>query len=361
MLVRSWTGDLRYGGRSGSVAAMSPDGNYAVSAVGGSINLLDSKGDVIWTRNMPAPARAVAISRYGTIVVASDDSGNYNSWAKSGEFYGRTTDERAKELAISPGGDIIVATSEGGLRYFDGALNLLWADNKSGSLDEFIAISDDGTTVITAGGRRLASHTSIGKLNWMIDVTNVPIIDMATSGDCAAIVVGAQDNAITAVDRYGKSHWTFATGEQWPNAVGVSKDAAVIAAGTNDGTIYILDHGGQLLTKRKLDAAIQQRSLAVSRDGKRIAVADQYRLYGLALLGNTADEGIVTYTPTPLNPVSRLTYGTTIPTPSPMLTTSLPEETPVPVSTPTRKSAAGPLLAVLGIAGTVLILAKRDW
>jgi len=349
MLVRSWNGDSHYGGRTGYVAAMSPDGNYVVHALGESVNLLNNKGEPLWTRTMPAPVRAVAISRDGTTIVSADDNGNYNSWAKNGDFYGRTTDDRVKRIAISKTGDLIVATTEGGLRFYDGAMNLKWADNKSGSLDTYIAISSDESTVVTAGGTRLSSHTAGGNLNWMKEVTKDTILDMACTEDCSAIIVGGQDSAVTAVDRYGKSHWTFSTGGQWTKAVGVSRDASVIAAGANDGMVYVLDHGGSLLTKKNMRAIVQLRSLAVSRDGTRIVVADQYHLNGLSVLGDTTVEGMVTYTPTPLNPAARYTRQTTAPTMSPVLTQATTEET-TPVPTPAGKSPANPLFVILALA-----------
>jgi len=348
MLVRSWNGDSHYGGRTGYIAAMSPDGNYVVHALGESVNLLNSKGEPLWTRTMPAPVRAVAVSRDATIIISADDNGNYNSWAKNGDFYGRTTDDRAKKIAVSRTGDLIVATTEGGIRFYDGAMNLKWADNKSGSLDTYIAISSDGSTVITAGGTRLSSHTSGGELNWMNEVTKDTILDMACTEDGSAIIVGGQDGAVTAVDRYGKTHWTYSTGGQWAKAVGISRDASVIAAGANDGTVYVLDHGGSLLTKRNMGGIIQLRSLAVSRDGTRIVVADQYHLNGLSVLGDTTAEGLVTYTPTPLNPVLRYTRETTVPTVSPVLTLPVTEETPV-TPTPLQKSPFDPMFGILAL------------
>ncbi|WP_321506764.1 WD40 repeat domain-containing protein [uncultured Methanoregula sp.] len=357
MLVRSWDGKSHFGGQSGIIAAMSPDGNYVVTALGRSVTLLNNKGEPLWERILPATARAVAISRDGTLIVAADEKGYYSSWARNGDFYGRVTDDPAKKIAISRTGDLVVATTEGGLRFYDGALNVKWADNRSGSIDTYIAISSDGSTVITAGGTRLSSHTSNGTLNWMNDVTKDTIIDMACSEDGSAIIVGGQDNAVTAIDRYGKTHWTYSTGSKWANSVGVSTDASVIAVGASDGTVYVLDHGGSLLAKRSTGGIIQPRSLAVSRDGTRIVVSDQYRLNGLEVIGNTAPEGLVTYTSTPLNPVSRYTTETTIPTVNPVLTLTTTGQTPVTPAA-TQKSPTGLFVVILAVAGIALVMAR---
>ncbi|MFA4878114.1 MAG: PQQ-binding-like beta-propeller repeat protein [Methanoregula sp.] len=357
MLVRSWSSNSHYGGRSGYVAAMSADGNYAVSALGRSVTLLNNKGEPLWERILPAPARAVAISRDGTIIAAADEKGYYCTYARNGDFYGRATDDPVKRLAISRNGDLIAATTEGGLRLFDGALNVKWADNKSGSIDTYLVISADGSTVITAGEKRLSSHTATGKLNWMNEVTKDTIIDLACSEDCSAIIVGGQDSTATAIDQYGKTHWTYSTASKWVQSLGVSRDASVIAVGANDGTVYVLDHGGSLIIKRKLGGILQPRSLAVSRDGKRIAVSDQYQLNGLVVLGDTTPEGMVTYTATPLNPFSGYTTAPTrTPVVSPVLTLA-PTETPLPAPT-TPKSSPAPFGAVLALAGIAVILIK---
>ena len=161
-----------------------------------------------------------------------------------------------------------------------------WWDNKSGSLDSFIAISADSSTVITSGENRVSSHTSRGALNWMKDVTQEAIIDMACSEDCTTIVLGSQDGKVWVLDQDGKVLWTYPAGS-WINGVGVSRDGSIIAAGALDGNLYILNHYGNLLAKTKTESIIQQRSVAVNGDGKRVVVADQLALYGYDLLGRT--------------------------------------------------------------------------
>ncbi|MGA2919233.1 hypothetical protein [Methanoregula sp.] len=325
MLVRNWDGSSSWGGRSGFVAAMSADGSHVVSALGTSVTMLDSTGAMDWTRSMGADCTAVAISSNGSFVVSADGQGNMVSWSGNGEFWGRNITPVAKRIAIAPTADLVVATTESGLQFSTPALNPVWTDNRSGSLDDFIIISADGSTVITAGGTRLSSHTNTGVLNWQVNVATAAITDIAANSDCSIILVASKDNSVRAVDRYGNVHWTYNTG-QWANAVGTSRDGSVIGVGANDGTIFVLDHGGNLLTKRSSDTAIQPRSLAVSWDGTRIAAADQHNLYGYSLIGNTPGDtrSDTTYIMTGLN------QATTTATPAPVSTA--PETTEVPPS-----------------------------
>ena len=363
LLVRSWDGTSHWGGQAGSVAAMSTDGNHVANCLGPAVVMYDNTGAPSWTRNMGAPCTALAVSPNGSFVISADQNGNLDSWAPNGDFWGRNTTDPAKRIAISPAGDLVVVTTQAGIRFYTPALNPVWADNRSGSLDDYIVISSDGSTIITAGDRRVSSHTNTGALNWQVNVADAAIRDIAASDDCSIILVASEDNRVRALDRYGNVHWTFDTG-QWANAVRASRDGSVIAVGANDGTLFVLDHGGNLLTKRKSDTAIQPRSLAVSRDGTRIAAADQQQLYGFGLIGLTAgDTGSDTiYVEAPLNPVR--TTATTAPPQMPV--TSQPEvtmpaearPTTAPAATPTPKSPAA-LWTILPGGAAALWLAKR--
>ena len=342
MYVRTWDNGKHWGGRPGSIATMSADGNYVVYGLGNALVMLDKDGADIWSRTMGGQVRAVAISDNGSLVVSADDQGNINSWSKNGEFYGRNQTALVKQLAISPPGTLVVATTEAGLLFMTPALNPVWSDTKSGSLDSEIAISNDGSTIITAGGRRVSSHTNTGQLNWMNDVTKEAIISMACSSDCSVIVIGSQDKSVQAMDRYGTIHWTYPVG-QWANSVAISQDAKVIVAAGIDRNLYVLDNGGKLLSKTMMNTIIHPRSLAVSADGRRIAVADEYALYGLSL--STEPDFIERVT---LIPTSVRHTGTPTPLPTTETTVVATPVTPVPVTT-TPKSPLDPVVAIFAI------------
>ena len=67
------------GGRAGTVATMSSDGNYVVSAAGDLIQVLDRNGSVNWIRGRGAPIRAVAISPDASLIVSADERGDIHS------------------------------------------------------------------------------------------------------------------------------------------------------------------------------------------------------------------------------------------------------------------------------------------
>jgi len=357
LLVRSWDNVHHWGGPAGFDAAISQDGRYVVTGSNHVVTMYHPDGRQIWSRIMNGEIQALAISRNGTFVIATDNLGNYHTIAPNGDFYAMNrSDDMVKQLAITPTSDLVVATTHTGIRYYSPLLKPVWTDNRSGSLDEYIVISADGETIITAGGTRLSSHTKSGELNWQADVTDAAINDIACNEDCSIIITGSQDNTVRGIDRYGTVRWEFRTG-QWPNAVASSWNGNVIAVGANEGTLYLLDHGGSLLTKRKFDSRIQPRTLAVSRDGTKVVTADQYYLYGLNVLGMNGDTSDTAFAAATLNPVRTTVIPTTAPPPEVTMTEEArPTTTTVPVTT--QKSPSGAWMGLPLIAGILCSLAR---
>jgi len=354
LFVRSWDGTIRWGGRAGTIATMSSDGNYVVSAAGELVQDLERNGTLYWVRSMGTPIRAVAIAGNGSMIVSADERGDIHSWTRNGESWGLNRSDLVKQIAISPSRTFVVVTTAVGLKYLNPDMTPFWWDNKSGSLDSFIAISADSSTVITSGENRVSSHTSSGGLNWMKDVTREAIIDMACSDDATTIVLGSQDGNVRVIDETGTEVWTYDAGS-WINGVGVSRDGSIIAAGDLNGNLYIFDRYGNLLAQTRTDSIIQQRSVAVSRDGKHVVVADQLALYGYDILGEPGVSSEVTFTPSPRDTATRTTSLTTT------RSTSLPT-TRVTLSTGTTgtpQSAFDPFLVIVSAAGLLLMVRRR--
>ena len=363
IFVRSWDGDKKWWGYSGRIAAMSADGNYFISAVGRYIHRIDKNGTELWIVGTNTPVRAVATSGDGTLIVGADDTGNLFAWGTTDESMSQIKTDLVKQIAIAPSGSFIVITTEKGLDYltppvFDPPrLERIWRDNKSGSLETFIEISADSSTVITSGDTRVSSHTSSGILNWRKDVFQSAVTDMACSYDCSSIVLGSQDGNVLILNQLGQVQFEYPAGS-WINGVGVSRDGSVIAAGTLDRNLYILNKDGKLLAKTTLETTIQPRSVAVSGDGKHIVVADQIALYGFELVGVPEVTLRETFTPTPV-----FTATSSIPAP---LDTTLPKTLPpvtmktVPEKTGTYASSLNPLLAVAALSGLLFIILRRN-
>jgi len=357
IFVRTWEGEKKWLGWSGILASMSADENYFISALGNRIQLDDKNGTELRIVSADTQVRAVALSSDGSIMIGADDSGNIYSWRANNNKRNSIHTDLVKQMAYSPSDSFIVVTTEAGLAYYSPYIEEIFVDNQSGSLESFIEISSDSSTVITSGDIRVSSHTNSGVLNWRKDITQNAIIDMACSNDCSTIVLGSKDENVLVLNQYGEVQWKYPTGS-WVNGVGVSGDGSIIVASTQDKTLYILNKEGRLIAKTTTDTAIQPLSVAVSGDGKHIVIADQVALHGFELAGVTdVSPGEI------LNPVPVVTA---ISSPQVPLTTALPKTLPpvtmktVPEKTGTYSSSLNPYLAIAALSGLLLLVLRKN-
>jgi len=362
ILVRSWDGTIRWGYMPARFAVISYDARRVILGIGNQLSVRDTRGVENWSRNMDDYVRAAAISPNGSWIVSVDNKGNYVTWSKDGDMIARIRNDTPTAIAFAPSGDLLVAATDKGLRFYNHKLELIWFDNRTESRDTFIQISGDGSTVIVAGYNQVASYSADGTLNWRKEVTANPIIDMHCSFDCYAIFVGGQDKEVVALDRFGEVRWRYGTG-QWVNAIGVSRDASVVAAGGIDRTVTVLDRSGSVTLTKKTDAIIQPRSIAVSSDGRRIVVADQANLYGFSMVGDAVAPDVpATYTQAPLNPVQTTNIVTAFPR-TPEETQATTEPTPPPSTTipvkPTTYTPVDPVIVLPALGAAFLIVRRR--
>jgi WD40 repeat protein len=356
LMMLSNDGKLLWSGDAGGIAAMSGNGAYVVLAFGESLRLLDSNGVEIWTRNGGAPINAVAITPNGSLVISDNTRGYLMTWNRAGDSLGRVQLDPAKSIAVSPAGDLIVIASDAGLRYVNAGMDLLWTDNSSGNFETMIALSSDGSIIYTAGGNRVSSHTSTGTLNWQKDVTSEQITGMACSASGDVLVLGSQDKNVYVLDSNGYTRLKYPIG-QWINAVSVSRDGTLIAAGDINRYLTLFFRNGILAGKVRTDRIIQPYSVALSPDGNRVVVGDELTIYGYTLGPDimNADE---TATPRPM--VSQ----TSLATPVSQITTDLP--VPVgsgtgnlPGAAATTKQSSPSLVAGVCACAIVMILFRR--
>ncbi|MEI8331588.1 MAG: hypothetical protein WCF90_08085, partial [Methanomicrobiales archaeon] len=97
--------------------AMSRNGDFVAYGLGSALGMLDKDGDEMWSKNIDADVRAVALSVDGTYVIFADNRGNINTWSSNSEFYGRNQTDLVKQIAISPTNELGVVTTENGLKF----------------------------------------------------------------------------------------------------------------------------------------------------------------------------------------------------------------------------------------------------
>lgn len=350
--VFSRGGERLYGGYAGSVAAMSGDGNYVVSALGQNVRLIDKDGAEVWTKTMKAPVSHVAISKSASVTVAADTDGDISSWYLSGGSNGTMTIEPSKNMALSPAADMIVVATDKGLRFVNPGLFLMWTDNRTDSIDRYIAFTSDGSTIYTAGGKRVSSHAKDGTLNWQRMVTTADITSLACSGDGRTVVVGCQDGKVYALDMRGIAHTEYKTGG-WVNAIGLSQDGTLIAAGSVDRSLTLLTRNGEVQRILKTTSIIQPRSIVISNDKSYLVYADQSTINAYYIEPEVfiADE-----TATPRPTTFRTTPATTA---VPAMTTIETVVTEIPVQTTATQKSPVSLVTVAGAVAAVLALMRR--
>ena len=210
LLVRSWNGDNRWGSLSGTVATMSVDGNFIVSALNDNVRTFNRTGNAVWNRITGSPFRAVAVSSDGSLVIAADDRGYVRSWTVDGKNLGVDNEtDQVKRIVISPSQSLVVVSTKDNLKVFSPEMKLVWEKKTLGNRDEFITFSADSSTLILAGENQVSSYTAKGLLNWEKEITNNFIIDMTCSDDCSTIVLGSQDGNVWVLNKEGQIQWKY--------------------------------------------------------------------------------------------------------------------------------------------------------
>jgi len=240
------------GDGQGEVIAGSDDNN---------IYALSSDGRLLW--------RYTTGSRV-TEVVAQDLDGDGSqevlagSW--DGYFYllsgdgelrwrralaGGATNIRVTDLQSDGRGEIIVASEEGGVTAFTSGGERLWSYEAGGYIREIDIYDFEGQKKIVVGSSEgvLYLLSSDGQLLWWRDVgSSIPTLDMTNIEGSPKIFFGSgyDDGQIYLLD--SQELLGFATGSGvWALDIFLLDGEETIAAGGDEGTIYLLDRYGRLL------------------------------------------------------------------------------------------------------------------
>ncbi len=360
LMMLSGEGKTLWSREAGGVAAMSRNGAYVVTASGESLKLLDRNGETLWIQNVGAPINVVSISPDGSIVASDDSRGYLIVYNKGGTLVGRARMDPATNIAVVPTADMVVIASDAGLRFVNPGSDLLWTDNRSGSLETLIACSADGSIIYTAGGNRVSSHSRTGTLNWQKEVTTEAIMEMVCSAAGDVIVLGSQDKNVYVLDASGTTREKYPVGK-WINAVSVSRDGSLVAAGDTDRYLTVFFRNGTLVGTVRAARIIQPHSVAISPAGNRVVIGDEIAVYGYTIGANLKS---VEETATPRRTVTR----TSVTTPVPVITaelTELPtpevsvtEDQPEMAATTTTKQSPLSLMTFI-CAGVILAVVFR--
>ncbi len=212
-----------------------------------------------WSDESPAIVYAVSTSADGTLIVAGRRDNSVVAYDAAGQqVWTFGTEGTVYDVAVSDAGDRIAVGSEDRNVYvLDGTGAEVWRYRATNTF-QAVAISGDGQ--IVAGGSSdgtVSVYDDTGNLTWEHsagdEVTQVAIYGGA---DGFRVLAGTGDSRVTLIDGSGQPAWQ-STLDYSVRGLAVSANGALIAAGDDQETLYLLDGGsGAILWEANLGSPV---------------------------------------------------------------------------------------------------------
>ncbi|MDD1684456.1 MAG: PQQ-binding-like beta-propeller repeat protein [Methanoregula sp.] len=339
-------GKKRWTGWSGNRLVISSDGNYLLTTRDQTIRMIDSSGTMLWDESLGVPVSDIDMVPNASLVIAGGGS-RVRVMEGSGAAIRYNHTIYISHLRLLSGGDQVVFTSKIGVQRSNLTLLMEWEDTNM--TQDLVEVPADGSFFVTVTNNRVRKYTAEGDLKWDRKLPGGNALAFALSRDGSTIVVGRDDNTITALDSKGNELFSDRAGH-WITSVAVSDDGNTIACGSIDKTLLVYERDGTKLGSFAAANPIKARSVAVSADGSLIAATDGSTVYGFS-----RDQ--FTRLPAPAPSPMVVQDETTVPPPSATATAAPPPPAPSATATP---KAALPLSVTLLAPGILLLLRPRD-
>jgi WD40 repeat protein len=278
LIAISPTGEKLWAGWSGSPLVVSADGGYIAAAQGTLVRLISGQGILLWQLPSGDTVTALSISPNAEVIAAGGGA-SLQSWYNSGAGMGTNTTATVQDLAVSPEKDQILVCTAVDLESFNLSYVPYWNDTTFSP--SAVAISGDGTGIVTVNGNRVRMYHGGGALLWNQAFPGGNIISLAYSNDGSTIVAGRDDGTVLAIGRNGNLLWQRTAGA-WASSVAVSDNGSTVATGSIDNRIHVYDRQGTLLGEAITKNPVKSRSVAVSGDGSLIVAVDSTDIYGFS-------------------------------------------------------------------------------
>lgn len=269
-------GEKVWGGYGGEKVVITEDGEYIAAGTNSGIVFLDRKGKTLWMDDEWNPVTEISMQGNGRYIGAIGNS-VISLYSRAGTLIGRNTTLPARSLAVSPNGSMMVVGTPTGI---------LGLNRKGGEKWSFEAFENrrvlffpDGNLVAAASSYSVLVFDPAGYLSWEYRTAST-LADVAVSSNNAYIAAGSHDKKVYLLDRGGRLIWSREVGDP-VGCVAISGDGSFIAAGSvsgNDKTLYLFDKSGDLAGTYKMEAWVMGVSL--SSDGSYLAaVSNDGNLY----------------------------------------------------------------------------------
>jgi WD40 repeat protein len=281
-------------------------------------------------------------------------------------------------FGISHDGRRIVGISADIIRVYGSNAKVSRSYNpKSVSPPDFMVFSQTVPLMVFNDGQNIrGSDVSLGTDLWTVRATGTPIsLAMTPSG--SFIVAGTDNGNIEQYTDKGVLVWSYSSTRENTTAAGISgvalsKDGKLVAGGTTDGTVLILDGSGKLQGSYKAKEPI--RSVTMSSDGSLVLAAGEENIYAFFTTPSSGSSSTpVSYyqfDPKNLTPGFNTSGQNITPIPAPP-SGNPPLTTPSVMNTITEvpttysiirtatQSPVDPIISLMGIGGAVLLIMRR--
>jgi outer membrane protein assembly factor BamB len=291
----------------GSAQTLQSSGDASLMALGGEkdgagfVQLVDRQGKSLWRYITREPIRHVSVSDVGGFVAAGCDDFQVYFFDRRGLLLWRyKCDRKITGVAISRDGNVLCAGSEdNGVYFFDNRntpRRFVWKLRLEGVVNA-VAMVPSGENILAgaADGGIYFLESREGQVAWKA-FAKAPVLAVGASKFADIVAAGSEDGSVHCLDLGGRLLWERRTAGAIVD-VSVDHRGAFVAALSRDGTVYLFDAKGDLRWSHPVGA--ETGTVEISKNGDLVfVVTGDGRILCLS-----ADEGLIFDVHAPGEPV----------------------------------------------------------
>lgn len=259
-----------------SSVAITRDGSLVVASAGSMVYLLDQDGTVLWKTTVGSRVKGVGISPEGAYIGVGADKlylferGGDLLWTEKTRFV-------YNDVAISSNGTYIAAGCDNGAVYlFDKNKKTLW-DYDMGTDTHSIAISDNGRVIVVGCDNHGVYYLNSRQGESWSYGPGKPLGGVALTPDGRFVAAGSLDRCVYLSTGQGEHLWKYPTNDAVLSTALTNEAREVFAA--SGRTVYVLNRTGSKIQEITLNSRAD--SIAATPDGTFLVVGGSDRFVRL--------------------------------------------------------------------------------
>lgn len=204
---------------------------------------VDSKRKTDWDLYIPALSSAAITPDGKTTVVGTKIGGNSEliRLSSDGSIVWRyPASWWVNDVSLSDEGNIVAALQNDRVLVFNENGQLL-SDIPLKYHGSSVGVSPDGTLILVGTQFRLTAYNQSGYAQW--DHPTDDRYEYITLSQVDQSILTSTGRSLQLFDKNGKQYWNFSVNERI-GSIAISRDSRTIAAGSDQGTVYILNSEG---------------------------------------------------------------------------------------------------------------------